>query len=559
MRNLLLLITAIIASQAVLGQTDLQVWSDAGADTINICPKQVVEFYGKTTYNASEVTGDYTWQFDDGTVFSGLGVDTVRYSFQQPGVHRILVTSEYNGDKAYSGIIVLVGNPPIFEGTKVVYEGNEKGVCKGDEITLQAVIHPNPYKEERTTVYNEPFAFEVNNSSSYQNSIVRRSFAYDRTYTSGDLDSVGLKLIHSNSSQVKITLTAPDGQTIILKDYGGNANTFGNPAQGTDGAQWYYWKNSSANGTINSLAIDGSEIPPTSYQSDETFDDLSPSHLNGNWTITVSDNTAGENGYILAWALYFDTAAETDSINYTNTYDFEHAFWDGDNINPTSNGMATANPEEYGGHQYIFYIKDNWQCFHDTAVIAQVEEAHFEVDKNTLDIGDSLQVDDQTSWAVNWSWDFGDATSENGEKSFYHKYFDKGIYTITLTAYSKSGCTDTDTAQITVNPRPIQLPDYNVFTPNGDGVNDVFSFFNKPDDKITAANIETINGKIYDRNGKVVCQWSSPDQAIEGWDGTYMNNGKHVLPEGVYYYVIIIKGKDGKDYEPFTGYIYLRR
>ena len=188
-----------------------------------------------------------------------------------------------------------------------------------------------------------------------------------------------------------------------------------------------------------------------------------------------------------------------------------------------------------------------------------MEQPYFDLDKPQVTIGDSIKVEDQTTWSTISSWDFGDDSPFETGKTVYHKYFDKGRYIITLTAESPSGCTDQDTAAVQVVPKPIKITQYNVFTPNGDGVNDVFSFFNTPDEKIIAANIETIDARIYDRYGNLVCHWTSPEQAIKGWDGTINNKGKRPVSEGVYYYILLIKGKDGKKYEPISGFIYLHR
>ncbi|MEO5641947.1 MAG: gliding motility-associated C-terminal domain-containing protein [Bacteroidia bacterium] len=69
-----------------------------------------------------------------------------------------------------------------------------------------------------------------------------------------------------------------------------------------------------------------------------------------------------------------------------------------------------------------------------------------------------------------------------------------------------------------------QIP--NVFTPNGDGTNDVFTIYMP---YATDMHVE-----IYDRWGVLVHEWDGLDGY---WDGTYMNNGKKVV-DGVYYYIV---------------------
>ena len=94
---------------------------------------------------------------------------------------------------------------------------------------------------------------------------------------------------------------------------------------------------------------------------------------------------------------------------------------------------------------------------------------------------------------------------------------------------------------------------------------DIFYFFNTPDEKIDAANIEEIIGRIYNRNGQIVCEWNSREDILEGWNGTVRNRGGRDAPAGFYYYVLIITSKqvEGSDkfvkQEPVNGLIYLFR
>jgi gliding motility-associated-like protein len=85
----------------------------------------------------------------------------------------------------------------------------------------------------------------------------------------------------------------------------------------------------------------------------------------------------------------------------------------------------------------------------------------------------------------------------------------------------------------------------NVFTPNGDNINDVF----KPITK----NIETLHCAIYNRWGIQVAELKEPNAA---WDGR--NTAGIQCTAGVYYYVLSAKGTDGKEYEE-KGFVQLIR
>ena|GEM_PF-3260664 len=98
-----------------------------------------------------------------------------------------------------------------------------------------------------------------------------------------------------------------------------------------------------------------------------------------------------------------------------------------------------------------------------------------------------------------------------------------------------NGCPDVDSVTVVVRP-PVEPP--NVFSPNGDGVNDVWEL--GPISEYPDALV-----KIYNRWGKELFYSIGYD---EPWNGKF--NGE-VLAPGVYYYVIDLK--DG--YEAVTGTI----
>jgi gliding motility-associated-like protein len=82
----------------------------------------------------------------------------------------------------------------------------------------------------------------------------------------------------------------------------------------------------------------------------------------------------------------------------------------------------------------------------------------------------------------------------------------------------------------------------NVFTPNGDGINDTWQVKNLPE--YTACIVD-----IYNRYGQLVYQ--STGYAHE-WDGK--SNGKP-LPAGTYYYIIDLKADLKTGTKPLSGFV----
>lgn len=111
-----------------------------------------------------------------------------------------------------------------------------------------------------------------------------------------------------------------------------------------------------------------------------------------------------------------------------------------------------------------------------------------------------------------------------------------GTYTVTMFTH-KGNCMDTVVKTISVEiPSELEVP--NVFTPNGDGVNDLFF--------LKANNLTEIKLSIYDRWGHKVFDETSEKGNI-AWDGK--NQLAKELPEGVYTYILTAKGKDDRAFK----------
>jgi gliding motility-associated-like protein len=140
-----------------------------------------------------------------------------------------------------------------------------------------------------------------------------------------------------------------------------------------------------------------------------------------------------------------------------------------------------------------------------------------------------------------WFWQFGnpqDSTSDTQSPQF--TYPDTGIYCPKLTVTNKHGCTDEVEHCIYISPYfTIYIP--NAFSPNGDGLNDVF----------TAKGTYVCNFQMYifDRWGMLLYYTEDMDK---GWDGR-VNGGTNIAQEDTYVYLITASDCIDRSKHRFVG------
>lgn len=142
-----------------------------------------------------------------------------------------------------------------------------------------------------------------------------------------------------------------------------------------------------------------------------------------------------------------------------------------------------------------------------------------------------------------FEWNFGDnETSTDYQPT--HIYQKKGNYTVSLKAFTKTGCMDLHTLQnlIILDGSTLQIP--NSFSPNGDGINDLLN--------INISNLKSVNFKIFNRYGDQVFLSTN---IFDSWDGTWHHKP---VPIGAYYYVLNGVDLFNKDVR-YTGSITLIR
>lgn len=586
MKKLLLFLLLFFTQGYLFSQYHSIVVSDAheqSGDTINTCQDTITFSVDRDfTSTFDDSTSIFTWDFGDGSdVETGAAyeLDTIVYTYDEGGSYYVTLIIEEGTTSSSAIRPVRVSMIPKFDSTEIDIDHS---ICLGDTIILTGAAVADTFKYKPDTMVTESSAQLISDDYSYSSTITHNFYDLDETLKSADsLESVCINIEHSNMSDLQITLSCPNGTTVILKEYGGIADTYlgepvdneeydSSPGTGYD----YCWNNDPYFATMNEesgiYTFTYTDVTGVicygqyhlsdygSYASSESLDKLAGCPINGDWTITVTDSASTDNGYIYSWSLIFPDTIESVLWNWANTYSASDGIWDGDEISATSESVATAIPTEIGNNYYTYQITDDFGCAYDTTIIAEVTEALFTASSVTAVAGVSIEFESDTEWAVLYNWDYGDDETllEAVEDTCSHAYEKGGYpdsleYVVILEATSDQGCVSTDTVSVFISAPDSEFELKNIFTPNGDGINDYFQI------EMSSSNnqLKSFDGRIFSRYGNRIFKWTEWEGENTGWDGKI---GNRDAAPGVYFYVIIAEGEDGQTYKE-KGFFYLMR
>ena len=579
MKHKILIILFFIIPFAGIAQLNVNITTNKvpiyaqDGDTISVCRDTLIIFKA-TADNAGVPVADanWFWSFDDGTQENGIDLDSVAHVFSVGGGYRVNLTVLESGNTGFAVLPVQIDFPVDFLRTNTDIPEEQNGICKGSTVALYGSAVPVIWKDTFINSVIESSPRIVNENTIYESTLSFNEFTPGSVFTDGDIDSLGISLEHSDMGNLQISLTCPDGNSVILKDFDATNNAYlGEPIDDEESslpgiAYDYFWATAALAGPINSATLN--PIPSAAYEPYQAFSNLNGCSLNGDWKIEVIDNAEEDNGFIFSWTIIFneniipDTWDFVDTLRQTYTYpdgSMAGTFWNGTNIggtgiifsNDTIIGISSAIPPNYGNNSYTYYTVSNWGCPKDTSIFVKVEEVTFTATPPAPQANSDVVFESTTSWAQTYLWTFGDNSDAEAEAAVTHLYEEQGTYNVILIAYDGNGCFDTDTLELEVSIEPSSLAEVpNVFTPNDDGMNDFIKFEVKGMDKFIFT--------IFNRWGEKVYQTSDQEEITEiGWDGRSSFTNFRLSP-GTYYYVVKGTGKDKSEYEE-KGTIHLFR
>ena len=213
---------------------------------------------------------------------------------------------------------------------------------------------------------------------------------------------------------------------------------------------------------------------------------------------------------------------------------------------------------------YILQVTDSFGCVSESSFFYESirVKADFTFEPSKGEAPLEVVFTDKSIRASTYKWEFGDNKDSISDRSNPppHIYYIPGEYSVKLTVESDLHCIDTlrPDENIVVDPSNLDIP--NVFTPDGDGLNDYFV--------VEASSLRYISVKIYSRSGLKVYSFDGEGESLrnwQGWDGNINSSSRKATP-GVYFYLIKAYGWDDKVYDGIydngrdtRGFVYLYR
>jgi gliding motility-associated-like protein len=452
----------------------------------------------------------YSWS--PGSGISGP-TNTSVVTFTAAGTYTGVITAT-NG--CISTTTVSVANATLAP-TVVAGTGTAQTIsCTNTIVTIAPTFTPSA---NLTYTWSGPGIVGSSNNSSVQ---VNQNGSYSLTVTNSltgcSSTSITVPVVGTN---VPPTLNVSSSSSIGISCQP-NTNTVSLTAS-SSGAVTYSWSSGSTSSVITTANAGVYTV---------TIVDIN-SNCSASQTIAVTNNTITPSFTASAAGSLPCGAAGTTTLNAIASNTNVTYNWSGPAVTNASN---TANAEVSGAGVYTVLVTDNITGCSSTQTVSvnsTTVNAAFNPDVTIGAPPLTVVFTNQSTGAITYSWNFGNGTSTQTNPT--NVFSSPGTYTVVLVSMN-GACTSTAEVVIKVNEKIGTVPE--VFTPNGDGHNDVFEI--KGLDSYPNNSLQIFN------------RWGNPVYFAKpyknDWDGTPNTAGKtgtSKLPTATYFYILDL-GDDDK-------------
>ncbi len=480
------------------------------------CLNQLVSFADSTTVSAGSIDSWY-WEFGDGSTDNN---QNPTHTYTTDGNFTVTLTVESSLGCTYqTSKTITVFKSPAADFT---YVSN----CYLDEVEFTDASIANA-----GTINSWYWTFVDTVHSTTQNP----SFLFNNSGTYTVILSVQNSIGCSSSVNLPVDVyTKPIADFTYVYDCANSIVAFTDvsTSQGNDINSWYW---NFGSGQLSSQE----ENPIYNYWTLGSHNVMLISGTSVNCIDTIYKDIYLQN-IIADFNFNNECAYDTfkfNNLSYANGDTISSYYWDfGDGIFSTE-----ESPEHLfnisGFYNVSLTINSNYGCTDVRSFVTEVypiPSAGFDYYADEYLVNSTIQYNDLSSGSEDWQWSFGDGITSTLQNP-QHIYNIEGTYTISQVVSNQYTCLDTAEANITIEPGveilPPKLP--TAFSPNGDGMNDIYYPRGGP--------FKTIDFRIYNSWGVEIY---STQILGEGWDGTYKGVDQQV---GTYVWTVkavTVKGEE---------------
>ena len=353
-----------------------------------ICVGESLTFNGTPSYPATGFTiVKYLWNFGDGTIDSTSG-PVVSHTFTTIGEHLVDLFIFDDNNCAASNLVtvpVWVGTTPTFTGTTT-----SQVLCTGASMCLDGQVNSVTYTGQPLNITGDSLYIPDDVGFCFSSELNVNLFSPGATLTDiSDLLGINVNMEHSYMGDMVISVTCPDGTSVILHDQGGGGTLLGEPVDVSSPASLdppgigydYSWSPYSTAGTwvaASSGGGFGTPLPPGDYESVFSLDSLVGCPLNGTWSFEICDLLGSDDGWVFGWGLDFNPALYPDITEYTPIYgaDADSTYWTAldaasnaiiTSISPDADQLCAATTAP-GVYSFQYHATDDFGCTYDTII-----------------------------------------------------------------------------------------------------------------------------------------------------------------------------------------------
>ena len=333
---------------------------------IQICPGTPVSFQGSGTFSQTGSGANYLWNYGNGVSSAGVNGS---YTYNTPGTYFVNLGISLNGCSNANSINQMV---QVSTQTVILTNAINQTICLGQSSNLSASAAPIPYVQNCSPPTAGNVFLPDGTGVSYASPITVDCYSSGQLIqNASEIDDICLTIEHSYLGDLNISITCPNGQSAILKAYPGGLGAYlgcplDDPAVGPGSSSVYCFNASASallvNGAVTPCGVpSGNSIVPGDYLPVQPFTNLIGCPLNGQWTITITDNLADDNGYIFSWDINFNASLPGVQASFTPTV-VSQGWITTPGLTTTGATTSTVTPSSVGQNCYTYSATNNFGC-----------------------------------------------------------------------------------------------------------------------------------------------------------------------------------------------------